>query len=60
MGKLINDVYGSFEGKAGTVAGSSRKGILHIKSTYKKRTKKVSEKELANLNKFVMDYSNDN
>src|SRR6478736_3248269 len=54
MGKLINGIYGSFEGKVGAVVGSSWKGIPYIKSAYKKRTKKVSEKELANRNKFAM------
>ena len=54
MGKLINGIYGSFEGKVGTVVGSSWKGIPYIKSAYKQRTKKVSEKELANRNKFAM------
>ncbi len=54
MGKLINGVFSAFEGKVGPVVGSSWKGMPYIKSKYKKRTKKVSEKELANRNKFGM------
>lgn len=53
MGKLINGIYGSFEGKVGVVVGSSWKGIPYIKSAYKPRTKKVSDKELANRDKFA-------
>lgn len=44
MGKLINGIYGLFEGKVGAVVGSSWKGIPYIKSAYKQRTKKVSER----------------
>jgi hypothetical protein len=54
MGKLINGIYGSFKGKVGPVVGSSWKGIPYIKAAYKKRTKKVSAKELANRSKFAM------
>ena len=52
MGKLINGTYGSFGGKVELVTTFSRKGIAYVKSTYKERTKKVSEKELVNHNKF--------
>ncbi len=54
MGKLSEGIYGSFEGKVGPVVGSSWKGIPYIKSAYKKRTEKVSGKEMANRNKFAM------
>jgi hypothetical protein len=54
MGRLINGINGAFEGKVGSVVGSSWKGIPYIKSAYKKRTKKVSAKELANREKFAM------
>ena len=54
MGKLINGIYGSFEGKVGPVVGSSWKGIPYIKAAYKNRTKNVSAKELANRSKFAM------
>lgn len=54
MGKLINGIHGSFEGKVGAVVGSSWKGIPYIKSRHKKRTRKVSDKELANRDKFTM------
>jgi hypothetical protein len=36
------------------------KGYPIIKLMYKKRTKKVGEKELTNRNKFGMDFSNGN
>lgn len=52
MGKLTDSIWGSFEGKVGPVAGSSRKRIPYIKAAYKKRTKKVSAKELANRDNF--------
>jgi hypothetical protein len=58
--KLINSIYGSFEGRAALVAGFSRKGITYIKCTHKKRTKEVSKKELINRNKFGMDCFNSN
>jgi hypothetical protein len=54
MGKLANGINSAFEGKVGSVVGSSWKGIPYIKSAYKKRTKKISEKELANRKKFGM------
>ena len=54
MGRLISGINGAFEGKVGNVVGSSWKGIPYIKSAYKKRTKKVSAKELANRKKFAM------
>lgn len=54
MGKLTDSIFGSFEGKVGPVVGSSWKGIPYIKSAYKKRTEKVSAKELGNRDKFAM------
>lgn len=54
MGRLLNGLNGPFIGKVGSVIGSSRNGNPYIKGPYKKRTKKVSEKELANRHKFSL------
>jgi hypothetical protein len=54
MGKLNSGLNSSFGGRVGTVVGSSWKGIPYIKSAYKPRTKKISEKEKANRSKFAM------
>lgn len=53
MGRLINGINGPVQGKVGTLIGSSRNGISYVKGPYKKRTKRVSKKELANRNKFA-------
>jgi len=54
MARLINGINGPFIGKIGSVIGSSRNGNPYIKGPHKKRTKKVSQKELANRHKFSM------
>jgi hypothetical protein len=53
MGRLINGINGAIQGKVGKVHGSSRNGIPYVKGPYKKRTLKVSAKELANRKKFA-------
>jgi Family of unknown function (DUF6266) len=53
MGRLINGINGPFWGKLGTAIGSSRNGVPYIKGLYRKRTKNVSERELANRKKFA-------
>jgi hypothetical protein len=53
MGRLISGINGPIQGKIGKVIGSSRKGIFYVKGPYKKRTPRVSEKELANRKKFA-------
>jgi len=53
MGRLVNGINGPFTGKAGTIIGSSRNGILYIKGPYKHRTKNISEKEKLNRRKFA-------
>jgi len=52
MATYHNGVNGPFRGKIGKAHGSSRRGTNYIKGSYKKRTKKVSEPELANRSKF--------
>jgi hypothetical protein len=52
MAILLNGIMGPVQGKVGTVVGSSWKGKAYIKGPYKRRTKNVSEKELANREKF--------
>lgn len=54
MGRLISGVNGPFLGKVGKAVGSSRNGIPYLKGPYKKRTLKVSAKELANRKKFAL------
>ena len=54
MARLINGINGPFIGKIGSVIGSSRNGNPYIKGPHKKRTKKVSQKELANRHKFSL------
>lgn len=54
MGKLIQGINGPISGKVGTVVGSSIDGVPYIKSTYKKRTEKISEKEQHNRNRFAV------
>jgi hypothetical protein len=53
MGRLLTGINGPIYGKVGSVIGSSRNGVPYIKGLYKKRTLKVSEKELANRQKFA-------
>lgn len=52
MAKLPNGLLGPFVGSIGPLVGSSWKGIPHVKSKYKKRTKKITPKELGNRDKF--------
>ncbi len=52
MGNLINGINGPIKGKVGDVVGSSRNGVPYVKSKYKKRTKKISQQEKGNRNKF--------
>jgi hypothetical protein len=53
MARLVNGINGPFVGKVGTVIGSSWKGIPYMKSLNKKRTKRASEKERKNREKFA-------
>jgi len=53
MGRLIGGPNGQIQGKVGNFIGSSRNGIPYVKGLYKKRTLKVTEKELANRKKFA-------
>jgi len=57
MGRLINGINGPFIGKVGSVVGSSRKGNPYIKGLPKKRTKNISDKELANRKRFAVAQS---
>ncbi len=52
MGTIVNGANGGFKGKAGSVIGSSWKGINYIKGLYKKRTKPASEAQLQQQAKF--------
>lgn len=52
MGRIPNGINGPIVGKVGTVVGSSWKVEPYLKGPYKKRTKRVSQKELANRHKF--------
>ena len=54
MGRLLGGVNGPIQGKVGAMIGSSRNGFPYVKGPYKKRTKTVSKKELANRNKFAL------
>jgi len=53
MGRFVNSINGPIQGKVGSVIGSSRKGIPYVKGPYKKRTAKVSKKEIGNRSKFA-------
>ncbi len=53
MGRLPKGIQGPIHGKVGTAIGSSRNGIPYVKGLYKKRTKTISEKEIANRKKFA-------
>ena len=57
MAKFEHGITGPFQGKVGTVVGSSWKGIPYMKATYKKRTKKITETEKGNRIKFAMAQS---
>ena len=52
MAKMPFGIMGPFVGSIGPVVGSSWKGIPYQKKKYKKRTKKVTKKELGNRDKF--------
>lgn len=54
MGRLLNGINGPVIGKVGSVVGYSRNGQVFIKGPYKKRTKNVSDKELANRERFSL------
>ena len=54
MGRYTSGINGPVLGKVGSVIGSSRRGVPYLKGPYKKRTKKVSKKEMANRNKFAL------
>jgi hypothetical protein len=54
MGRLVNGIYGPIVGKVGPVVGSSINGRPYIKVRRYKRTGVVSDKELANRQKFAV------
>jgi len=54
MGKIPEGIHGPIVGKVGKVHGSSRNGVAYLKGPYKKRTKKVSVKELNNRERFAV------
>lgn len=54
MGKYTSGINGPITGKVGAVVGSSWKGIPYLKAKYSKRTKNITEKELANRKRFAM------
>jgi len=54
MGKIPNGITGPVHGRIGNLIGSTWKGIPYLKLAPKPRTKNVSEKELANRQKFAM------
>ena len=54
MGRYTTGINGPVLGKVGSVIGSSRRGVPYLKGPYKKRTKKVSKKEMVNRNKFAL------
>ncbi|MFI5154268.1 MAG: DUF6266 family protein [Chitinophagales bacterium] len=54
MAKLSNNILGPFSGRIGNVVGSSWKGIPYLKSAHSTRTKKISDKEKANRQKFKL------
>lgn len=53
MARIPAGINGPVLGKVGSVIGSSRRGVPYLKGPYKKRTKKVSKKEMANRKKFA-------
>jgi hypothetical protein len=52
MAKIPLGINGPIVGTVGSVVGSSWKGEGHIKKKYKTRTKKITQKELGNRDKF--------
>ncbi|SEL88832.1 DUF6266 family protein [Parapedobacter koreensis] len=54
MGVIRKGANGGFKGKAGSVIGSSWKGIDYIKGLYKKRTKPATEEQLMQQTKFTL------
>lgn len=52
MARLLNGINGPFSGKVGSIIGYVVDGKGYIKGHYKARTKKVTEKELLNREKF--------
>ena len=52
MAKIPQGINGPIVGSIGSVVGSSWKRMPYIKKEYKERTKKVTQKELANRSKF--------
>ena len=53
MGKLVNGIHGSIQGKIGPLVGSSWKGIYYIKSRPSKRSKKRRPGEKINQSNFA-------
>ena len=53
MGRLQKGILGSFQGKVGTVVGSSWKGIDYMKSASKKTTKPPTDRQVAQRAKFA-------
>ena len=53
MARLINGINGDIRGTVGSVVGSSRKGVPYLKGKYKKRKKKITQKEKGNRSKFA-------
>jgi hypothetical protein len=54
MARLKSGIIGPISGKVGTVIGSTWKGQPYLKAAHKPRTKRISQKELANRRKFAM------
>lgn len=57
MGTTPYGINGPIRGKIGTVHGSSRNGKPYVKGPYKKRTTKISAKEVANRVHFDYTHS---
>lgn len=54
MGKIITGANGGFSGKAGSVIGSSWRGINYIKGLHKKSNKQASEAQKLVKEKFLL------
>ncbi|MBC7534464.1 MAG: hypothetical protein H7258_02075 [Ferruginibacter sp.] len=54
MGKYIKGILGSFQGKVGTVIGSSWKGIEYMRSRGKKSSKPPTQAQLIQQAKFTL------
>ncbi len=54
MGKIITGINGPFQGKIGTVIGSSWKGVPYVKGPYRKHTGKAAEGATRNRSKFAL------